>query len=164
MNSKFNTTINWRFKLLVSCGIFFISFLLFRYLFESNLEFSLSISAFLGLFQGFTISAGIDNFYVKKHFKNHQFQTTAYLLVNKFFFIPGKLIVSDNSLIFVTHKINMKQNIIKFHLEDISILKKTNFIGLFKLGLKLKTKSGQQFYFLTSKQDTLIKHFHTTSK
>lgn len=138
MNSKFNITINWRFKLLVSCGIFFISFLLFRYLFESNLEFSLFMSVILGVFQGFTISAGVDDSYVKKHFQNHKFQTTAYILVNKFFFIPGKLIVIDNTLIFVTHKINIKQNIIKFHLADLSTLKKPCFIGLFKIGLELK--------------------------
>lgn len=164
MGKHLKITINWKFKLLVFGGFSLISFLFFSYLFESDLGYSLAMSLTSGIFYSLGIYLGLDVLYLKENYKNYTYQTTAYMQINRLFFIPGKLFIIDDNLIFITHKLNAKQNKLSINIENIEAVDKTNFLRLFKKGLKVKTKAGQQYRFWVSDQKGLINCFNKNMK
>jgi hypothetical protein len=93
---KLKLKLNWRFRLLLFIATFLFSFVLLRFIFKSELGFSLFVSSVISVFQMLTLFAGIDSFYLKKHFKNYHYQSLAYTKVRPFFYCPGRLVVFED--------------------------------------------------------------------
>jgi len=89
--------INWRYRFFLFLRTSIITFLGFRFLFDSELNFSLFMSFTLATLQSLSLFAGVDVYDVKKHFKHNNFQSSAYIKVNPFFYCPGRLVILDDS-------------------------------------------------------------------
>jgi len=145
-NKSLHLKVNWSFRFLVFTGVFCFSFIFFRYLFESELEYSLFMSIIFGVFQGSTIAPGLDSITVKKSFQNFEKQSSAYLFLKPFFYCQGKIILFDDKFIFLTHKWNSKPNSIEIFYEDIkSVERNTSIIS--KKGISITTKAQQKINF-----------------
>ncbi len=145
-NNGLKPKLNWSFRLSVFIGIFLLSFLLFKFVFNSETDFSLYMSLTLSLLQGITLTPGMDAYYVKHHFKNLKKQTSAYIHIWPFFFCHGRIVVLDKKIIFITHKYNIKPNTIELPIGDIKSIQKTKSIISGK-SLTISTDDGQSLKF-----------------
>lgn len=160
-HKNLNLQLNWRFRFFVFLGTFLFSFLGFRYLFDSELDFSLFMSLSLAIFQSLSLFAGLDIYSVRKQFKDYTFQSSAYIKVNAFFYCPGRLIIVDDNIVFITHKLNARNPQLELKLDDIFSLKRTKILGVINRGLSIKTKDGHHLKFSVSNINELYNELET---
>lgn len=119
------------------------------------------MSLTLAVFQSLSLFAGVDVYYVRNHFKHYTFQSSAYIKVNAFFYCPGRLVLVNDKIIFITHKLNAKNPQLKLKFEDIDNIKRTKILGVINRGLSIKTKDGHHLKFSVSNIKDLYSELET---
>ncbi len=72
--------------------------------------------------------------------------------------VVGRLFLTNKNVVFKSHKFNIQKGQTNIKLNDISeiLKKKRRFLSIMGHGIKIKTKDGQNFHFITTNQDVWV--------
>jgi hypothetical protein len=141
--------INWRYRFFLFLGLFGFTFIIARFLFKTDLDFSLFLSFMLAIVQSLTISAGLDKMALKKYFPLYRHQSFAYLQINPLFYCPGRIVITDDTLVFITDKWNATPNKFEINFQDIkSIQIKNSILSKKVFVVSIKHQKDINFYYL----------------
>jgi hypothetical protein len=149
VSKRLKLQLNWSFRLLLFIGLFVLSFVFFRYVFDSELGFSIFMSFTFAAFDALFLFAGVDGLFVKNRYKDLVHQSSVYLNIHTFFYCPGRLVIFEDKLIFITHKINFKPHKIEIDFHQISSVEKSkSILSKRNLTIHLENEKPLNFYWV----------------
>ena len=147
VSKRLKLQLNWGFRLLLFAGIFALSFVFFRYVFDSELGFSIFMSFTFAAFDALFLFAGVDGLFVKNKYKDLVHQSSVYLNIHTFFYCPARLVIFEDKLIFLTHELNFKPHKIKIDFNQIFKVEKSKSL-LSKRNLTIHLENGKSLKFI----------------